>query len=309
MSETETATPPPTTPPAKPTAIDVRDKTDKTPIPFGVGLTTFDEASRLATAMAKSDLVPKGFREKPYDVLVAMQMGAELGFAPMQALQSIAVINGRPGLYGDGLLAVVMRSRAYEDHDEAYEVKGERVADVTVDDLKLDTTAAVCTFVRRGKSAPVSRRFSVGDAKLAKLWGKEGPWREYPARMLAMRARSFAARDTFPDVLRGVHTVEELHDVPAEDPPTPPRLVHRLSERPTPDAPPVAEVTSTTVHRIVRVDPAARTVTLDDGVVVLCDPTDVSELAKFVDTDHKLTITIRERRGVAPMIEAFAIAD
>ena len=68
--------------------------------------------------MAKSELVPKAFRNKPEDVLVAIQLGTEIGFAPMQALQSIAVINGRPSVWGDGFLALIMASPLYRDHDE-----------------------------------------------------------------------------------------------------------------------------------------------------------------------------------------------
>jgi hypothetical protein len=167
-------------------------------------------------------------------------MGAELGFAPMQALQSIAVINGRPGVWGDGLHALILSSPLYVSHDEAFEVNGKRVASLTPEDLKLDTTAAVCTFRRRGVVDPVSARFSIGHAKKANLWNKQGPWQEYPARMLQMRARSFAARDLFPDLLRGIHAAEELRDLPPmEDAPlAPPAVVRRMSEAPAPEIEP-----------------------------------------------------------------------
>ena len=70
----------------------------------------FDEAMKLATIIAGSDLAPKDFRGKPDNVLVAIQMGSELGLAPMQAVQNIAVINGRPSVWGDALLAIVQGS-------------------------------------------------------------------------------------------------------------------------------------------------------------------------------------------------------
>jgi len=59
-------------------------------------------------------------------------------------------------------------------------------------------------------------RTSVGDAKLASLWGKQGPWSQYPKRMLKFRARGFWLRDNFGDILKGMRTVEELRDVPPE---------------------------------------------------------------------------------------------
>jgi hypothetical protein len=79
-------------------------------------------------------------------------------------------------------------------------------------DLKDDRTSAVCRFYRRGKAEPVTRRFTVAQAKKAQLLGKDGPWQTYPDRMLLMRARSWAGRDCFPDLLRGIRTAEEALD-------------------------------------------------------------------------------------------------
>jgi hypothetical protein len=187
----------------------------KVPVRMGLAPTTIEEGWRLAQMFAQSEMVPKQYRSKPADVLVAIQYGLEVGFAPMQALQSIAVINGRASVWGDGFLALLMSSPVYQDHDEYYEVGGERRDALTADDMKADSTVAVCTFWRRGKRLPTTRRFSVGQAKKAQLWGKEGPWQTYPDRQLAMRARGFAGRDAFPDVLRGVKTAEEARDIPA----------------------------------------------------------------------------------------------
>lgn len=187
------------------------------PVRMGVAPTSIEEAWRLAGFFAQSEMVPKQYRGKQADVLVAIQYGMELGFAPMQALQSIAVINGRPGVFGDGFIALIVSSPLCREHDEYYQVGGERRDGLTLDDLKKDDTAAVCTFWRHGRSQPITRRFSIGQAKKASLLGKEGPWSNYPDRMLMMRARGFAGRDAFPDLLRGIKTAEELHDTPDED--------------------------------------------------------------------------------------------
>jgi hypothetical protein len=76
---------------------------------------------------------------------------------------------------------------------------------------------AVCQTSRKGKDANVVGRFSVADAKRAGLWGKSGPWTQYPRRMLQLRARGFALRDAFPDVLKGLVTAEEAQDYPATE--------------------------------------------------------------------------------------------
>jgi len=286
----------------------------QTPARLGIAPTSVEEGWRLAQMMAKSELVPKGFRGRPEDVIVAIQMGVEIGLAPMQALQSIAVINGRPGVWGDGLLALIMASSVYADHDEYYEVNNERRDRLTAEDLKQDTTCAVCTFVRRGKATPLTRRFSVAQAKKAGLVGKAGPWVEYPDRMLSMRARSFAARDCFPDVLRGVRTAEELRDNPLdEDVTLPPvvREVKRVSE--TIPAPPVQAAATTTalgplsVQRIVAYL-GGYTAVLGDGLEVDVDEADAQELEKFIGSTHRVRLACT-RVADRWQLVSFAIED
>jgi len=162
---------------------------------------TFGEAKEFATELANSNLVPKQYMGKPLDILVAIQWGTELGLAPMQSLQNIAVINGKPSVYGDAMMALVQANAACEGIEEFFEGEGTQ------------NPVAVCIAHRRGRK-PVTARFSVEDAKRAGLWNKQGPWTQYPKRMLQMRARGFALRDSFPDALKGLITVEEAQDYP-----------------------------------------------------------------------------------------------
>lgn len=170
---------------------------------------TLDEAFRVATAIAASGLAPKGV-DTTEKVLVAMMAGAELGFAPFQAMQSFAVINGKPNIWGDALPALLW-SRGFE-LDEWF-------------DNDDQPTKAFCRITRPGGKT-IERSFSVAQARQAGLTGKQGPWQQYQSRMLQMRARAFAARDGASDVLRGMQVAEEVQDyqpmtarhVPAEGP-------------------------------------------------------------------------------------------
>lgn len=163
---------------------------------FSLVPTTLKEAMGYAELMASSELVPAQFRGKKADVLIAVQMGAELGVPPLQALQSIAVINGRPTIWGDLGLALVEASGQLEFIKE---------------DLDEEKLMAVCIVKRKGKPNEVRRTFSKKDAERAGLWDhpKKDPWRKYPKRMLQMRARWLALRDVFADVLKGVAGREE----------------------------------------------------------------------------------------------------
>ena len=169
----------------------------------GFAPNTVTEAIQFSQMLANSNMVPKQFMGKPEDVLVCIQWGQELGLAPMAALQNIAVINGKPSVYGDAMMAMVQASPVCEGIEESLEDEG------TVNPV------AICIARRKGR-APVTVRFSVEDAKRAGLWGKQGPWQAYPKRMLQMRARGFALRDAYPDVLKGLISTEEAQDYPEE---------------------------------------------------------------------------------------------
>ena len=162
------------------------------------------EAQELAHLVLASGMAPKGM-DKPETIMVAMLHGLEVGLRPLQALQNIAVINGRPALWGDAALALVRSSGLLESFSEKPEGTGE-------------AHGWRCTAQRRDEPAPITRLFTLSDAKRAGLWGKPGPWATYPERMLQMRARSWTLRDGFTDVLRGLHVAEEARDLPADAP-------------------------------------------------------------------------------------------
>lgn len=155
-----------------------------------------DDMFRMAKAMHISGLVPATLNS-PEKVMIAIMAGAELGIPPFQSVQSFAVINGRPTLWGDGLLAVVLSN-------------GFRVRERLEGDG--DGMIAKCELTRPDNGETTEREFSVTDAKKASLWGKAGPWQQYPKRMLKMRARAFALRDGAADVLRGFQLREEVDD-------------------------------------------------------------------------------------------------
>lgn len=165
----------------------------------GLALTTMADAMAFSEVVAKTDFAPKDFKGKPEACLLAIQHGAEIGLSPMQSLQSIAVVNGRPTIYGDAALAVCLASPVCEWVTESL-------------DGEADKMVATCSAQRRGYPKPITSTFSVADAKAAGLWAKGGPWSQYPKRMLAMRARGFALRNAFADVLRGLVTSEEAGD-------------------------------------------------------------------------------------------------
>jgi hypothetical protein len=171
--------------------------------PEPMRLKSWEEIERFAVMAAKSGLVPELYKGNPGAICIAITMGSELGLAPMQSLQNIAVIGGRPSVWGDALPALCRASGAMRTMREWHEGEG-------------DHAVYHCEAVRRDDPQVIHGSFSVTDAKLAGLWTKAGPWKQYPARMLQLRARGFCLRDAFPDVLRGLITAEEAQDIPFE---------------------------------------------------------------------------------------------
>ena len=167
------------------------------------------EAFTIAEGLAKSSMVPKHFINKPMDIVVCMAMGAELGFQPLQSLQNIAVINGRPSVWGDAFRALIMGAPDLVGFKEWF------------DD---STQTAYCSISRKLASGAVvesTQSFSQQDAKTAGLWGRQGPWTQYPRRMMQWRALGFAGRDMYADRLRGIWIDHEARDMPEEKDVTP----------------------------------------------------------------------------------------
>lgn len=157
------------------------------------------ELFAMCSLFCKTNFVPASYKNKPEESFVAALMGRNLGLDPLQSLQNIAVINGRPSIWGDGLKAVVMSKPDFEDIEELF------------DD---ETMTAICKVKRKNMSWQ-TRTFSMEDAKQAGLTNSP-TYKKYPKRMLANRARSFALRDVFPHHLSGIITVEEAEETEPE---------------------------------------------------------------------------------------------
>lgn len=182
-----------------PTALAQRDVLGKGMIPR-----TVEDGWRLASAFAESGMVPKDMAGKANAVFAAICLGAELGMPPMSAVQNIYVVNGRPTVWGDAMLGICQRSGVF-DHGVFQEGYGGTEGK--------DDFFAFTEVCRIGTPNAVREQFSIADARKARLWGKDGTWTTHPKRMLKYRARSFALRQAFADVLKGLYTAEEMIDV------------------------------------------------------------------------------------------------
>lgn len=183
------------------------------------------EIWEVARGVVASGLAPKNLGsgdDKVSAVAITIMAGMELGLKPMVALRSFTVINGRPALYGDGLIAVVRMSG-----------KAKKVQ--TGCDVRDGQMVGWCAAERSDTGEANRVEFSEEDARRAGLWspedkvrGKvwrenkqvwvddapnESPWHRYPQRMLAWRAAGYCLRELFGDVLGGIRDEFEAQEV------------------------------------------------------------------------------------------------
>lgn len=172
-----------------------------------------NDFNTIASLVGKGDLFP-AWRGKADQALLVMYVGQSLGLNWVYSLTNITVINGRPVVWGDAMMALCQRSTCMEYCHETFNEQ---------------TMTAVCEVKRVGRLSQ-TRQFSKADAERAGLWNR-GPWRSYPQRMLQMRARGFALRDVFADVLQGIGMAEEVQDYEVDQP-----SVDHITEQPTKSA-------------------------------------------------------------------------
>jgi hypothetical protein len=178
---------------------------------------TFGDVTRMAKLVVMAGMFKNTNQDEAHaQATMAIMQGLECGIPPMQAIQNIAIINGRPCIWGSLVPALIWKN----GHKIKEWSEGED-----------NTEVAYCEITRGDNDEVIKRSFSAKDAEKAGLLKKSGPWTQYRSRMLQMRARGFCANDAVPDVLRGMYLAEEAQDfapmreqdrVQAPEPPAPP---------------------------------------------------------------------------------------
>jgi hypothetical protein len=162
-------------------------------------LTPAEVSWKTAQRIANTPFVPTAFRGKPESVFAAVLYGEELGLGPMQSLNSIHVIEGKPSMAPELMRALVFKA-------------GHRI------DVKVCMNDEVILYGRRADSgSEATVRWTMKDAQNAGLAGR-GAWKTYPRAMLLARATSELCRMLFADVVAGLsYTPEEAASIAGSD--------------------------------------------------------------------------------------------
>lgn len=225
---------------------------------------TLDEAYRMAVAVVQARLAPDSYSNDPSKVMLGLAAAMEAGLPPLYGLRQIAIINGRPTIWGDAAMALIQASGQLADRIVT-EVGSGFDTDSTPREQWPDDFGFMVQLFRKGQPTPYIGRFTVGDSKRAKLWDntKKVPWFTSPKRMLLVRAQAFPQRDGFADCLAGLAIREEIEDTFGAD-----KAVVETSFLDDAPAEPVTESLtdqSATVETNLTPDPEPETVQRDLG--------------------------------------------
>lgn len=152
---------------------------------------SIDEAFKLAQRLVSSGFLPKAIT-KPESALAIIITGRELGLTVMQSLRSIHIIDGKPVLSADLMLALVKRSSRCQF-------------------LKLvESTGKIATYeTQRMHETKTKMSFTIEQAQAAGVANKDN-WKKYPDAMLRARCIAALARAVYPDLLMGIYETDEI---------------------------------------------------------------------------------------------------
>jgi len=226
---------------------------------------TFEDTWRIAKAVYVGGLAPAALIDKKSGedaisaVAVAIMSGAELGLKPMVSLRSFTVINGKPALYGDGLINVVRQSGKVAYLRTGCDTRnGEMVGwceakrNDTDEDKRVEFTQADAVRAKLWSDSPRVTKFKQGGGTYEK--DNDSPWYRFPQRMLAWRAAGYCLRELFGDVLGGIRDEFEAREISDADDMRDITPAATRSSPPSPPSPPPAAASVPTIEHAVEHD-------------------------------------------------------
>ena len=164
----------------------------------------FEAAQRMVKPLATSDLVPTAFKNNIGSCLIALNLANRIGADPLQVMQSLYIVHGKPSFSSAFLIACFNQCGRYTAI--RYEMFGERDTDGW--GCKAYTTEKATGELIEGVAV------TIGMAKAEGWFGKAGSkWKTMPELMMRYRAATFLIRSVAPEIALGFQTTEEVRDV------------------------------------------------------------------------------------------------
>lgn len=162
----------------------------------------FEQAQRVAKAISSSDLVPKEYRNNIPNTLIAMDMANRIGASPMQVMQNLYIVHGKPSWSSTFIIASINSSKKFSPL--RFEVSGEG------EGLQCYAWAYDLDNKEKVTGPVVTMKMAKAEGWIDKTGSK---WKTMPELMIRYRSAAFFGRLYAPDIMMGMNTSEEVIDI------------------------------------------------------------------------------------------------
>jgi len=176
--------------------------TDNRPMSVYSNQQNFETAQRIAQSLSKSDLVPKQYKDNVANCLIALEIANRVGASPLMVMQNLNIIHNRPSWSSQFIIAALNSCGRFSPL--RFRMEGEGDA----------RTCVVIAMDKASGEALEGPPVSISMARSEGWYQKDGSkWKTMPELMLRYRAAAFFGRLYAPDVLMGMQTEDETHDL------------------------------------------------------------------------------------------------
>jgi hypothetical protein len=183
---------------------------------------SFDHAQRVAKMLASSNLIPKEYQGNVQNTMIALEMANRIGASPLMVMQNLYIVHGKPSWSSTFIIAAINSCKKFSPL--RFEITGEgdgRGCTAWAYDLsnndKLEGPKVTMEMAK--KEGWVSRSGS--------------KWQTMPDLMIRYRAAAFFGRLYAPEIMMGMHTSEEVHDMEPQQQTTQAFIQNKENERVT----------------------------------------------------------------------------
>jgi hypothetical protein len=176
---------------------------DQVPNEGSFSVQSFDHAQRVAKMLSSSSLVPETYKNNIQNTMIALEMANRIGASPLMVMQNLYIVQGKPSWSSSFIIASLNNSKRFSAL--RFELSGEG------DDYGCTAWAKDLTTKEKLEGPKVTWAMVKAEGWLGKPGSK---WKTMPELMFRYRAAAFFGRLYAPDILMGMHTQEEMQDIP-----------------------------------------------------------------------------------------------
>ncbi|MEB0262876.1 hypothetical protein [Mucilaginibacter sp. 10I4] len=163
---------------------------------------SFEHAQRVAKMLSSSDLIPAAYRNNIQNTMIALEMANRIGASPLMVMQNLNIIQGKPSWGSSFIIAVINNCGKFTALRFIKSGAGET--------LSCYATAQDKVTGEKLEGPEISMAMAHAEGWVSKSGSK---WKTMPELMIRYRSAAFFGRLYAPELLMGMHSVEEVLDI------------------------------------------------------------------------------------------------